>query len=48
MNELLYKAAMEAINKLFCDQSVSPETTKENLNTLKDEIDMLLDSMEGH
>ena len=41
-NEELYKAALNAINKLFSDMSVSKEKAVENLENLKDEIDILI------
>jgi hypothetical protein len=40
-NEDLYDAALEAIKRLFSDQTVSPDTAIENLRGLKDEIDSL-------
>ena len=46
-NEELYKEALEAINKLFSDRSVSQEKAVENLEGLRDEIDILLDALGG-
>ena len=44
-NEELYKNALEAINKLFADMSVGKETAIQNLENLKDEIDLLTESL---
>jgi len=44
-NEELYEAALKAIRDLFSDRSVDNDTARENLNGLRDEIDMLLDSL---
>jgi hypothetical protein len=46
-NEQLYKNALEAINKLFADTSISKEAAIENLEGLKDEIDVMIDSLRG-
>jgi hypothetical protein len=46
-NEQLYEAAKEAITALFSDTSVPRSTAKENLETLKDEIDDLLSALES-
>lgn len=47
MNNMdLYANALEAITRLFADKSVSKETCKDNLRTLKDEIDILIESLE--
>ncbi len=45
-NEKLYQKALQAINDLFCDQSVSQAKAKENLSGLKDEIEALVDTLE--
>ena len=45
-NEELYKAALNAINKLFFDMSVSKEKAVENLENLKDEIDILIETIQ--
>ena len=47
MNEKLYDEALAAINRMFSDRNVSPETTRENLRGLRDEIEMLIDAIEG-
>ena len=47
MNEELYQAALNAINELFGDTSVSKETTRDSLEALRDEIEILLESLEG-
>ncbi len=44
-NEQLYDAAMDAVTKLFSDQSVSMAEAKRNLERLRDEIDILLDAL---
>lgn len=45
MNERLYDIALEAINELFFDKSVSQEMVKENLEALISEIQILIDSL---
>jgi len=47
VNEKLYDEALAAINRMFSDRSVSPETTRENLRGLRDEIEMLIDAIQG-
>lgn len=37
--------ALRAINALFSDTSVTRKQTKENLESLRDEIDILLDTL---
>jgi len=44
-NDELYEEALKAINKLFADMSVSSETAISNLEGLRDEIDMMIDSL---
>ena len=46
MNERLFKAAIEAIKRLFSDTSVSREVTKNRLHELAEEIQMLLSALE--
>jgi len=46
-NEELYKAALKAINALFADRSVSQEKAVENLEGLKEEIEILIESLGG-
>ena len=46
-NETLYSKAMEAINALFEDQSVDVEEALINMNSLKDEIDILIEGLES-
>jgi len=36
---------IELLRKLFSDQSVSRRTTKDNLEELRDEIDMYLETL---
>ena len=43
-NDELYEKALDAITDLFCDLSVSVSTCRENLEALKDEIDICLDA----
>ena len=45
-NEDLYQMAVQAINELFSDTSVSKETAIGNLRSLRDEIDTLIESLE--
>jgi len=45
-NDELYQEALSAITRLFNDTSVPQPTCRENLNSLRDEIDILLDSIE--
>jgi len=44
-NERLYENALKAINRLFCDMSVSPDETEKKLNALIDEIEILRESL---
>lgn len=44
-NEELYDAAMKAITALFSDTSVPQVTTKENLESLAGEIEIMLDTL---
>lgn len=48
MNDALYEVALKAINKLFNDQSVSEEQARENLENLKEEIDLLINTLEDN
>lgn len=41
----LYEAAIRAIKNLFNDRSVSQEQAKANLQALRDEIDILIESL---
>lgn len=41
----LIERAKQAINRVFGDQSVSKETTRESLKDLQDEIDIMLDTL---
>ena len=43
-NEELYKKALEAVQELFSDTSVSSSTTRTNLNSLIGEIEALIDN----
>lgn len=47
MNDKFYEAALTAITKLFNDQSVSIEQARNNLESLKEEIEILLETIEG-
>lgn len=44
-NENLYEEAMDAIRKLFEDQTVGPDQARENLQGLIDEIRILIDGL---
>jgi len=44
-NDELYDAAMKAINDLFADQSVDRETARTNLQSLRDELDIMIDGL---
>lgn len=45
-NDRLYDIAKFAIDRLFNDRSVDKEAAKVNLQTLRDEIDVHLESLE--
>jgi hypothetical protein len=45
-NEKLYERAVDAINDLFSDKSVSQSTCRDNLLSLIDEIKTMLDSLD--
>ena len=47
-NDELLEKAKEAISKLFGDMSVSPNTTRENLNELIDDIEIMLDALRSN
>jgi len=42
----LVKEAVDAIGEVFGDTSVDRETTRESLQSLQDEIDLLLETLE--
>lgn len=44
-NDQLYERALEAITRLFSDQSVGVSTAIENLESLQGEIDIMIDSL---
>lgn len=44
-HEKLCEAALEAVTKVFSDNSVGRSTTRESLKNLRDEIDILLDTL---
>lgn len=44
-NDELYKKAMDAINELFSDTSVSKEETLRSMNALIGEIEMLKEAL---
>ena len=46
-NKDLYEIALDAITELFSDPSVSVSDCKDNLVSLKSEIDTMLDSLQG-
>ncbi len=45
-NDELYDNALEAINEVFSDCSVDKSVCKSNLESLRDEIGTLLESLE--
>ena len=45
-NERLYEKALEAITELFSDSSVSRGTAIENLESLIQEIQIMIDSLD--
>jgi len=45
-NDILVDEAMEAIRKLFSDTSVSKNVTKQNLESLVLDIEIVIDSLE--
>lgn len=46
MHQILVDAASRAIDELFSDTSVSLETTKGDLEVLRDEIDMKIECLD--
>jgi hypothetical protein len=46
-NEMLLEKARKAIEELFSDTSVSVETAIENLQSLRDEIDVSIESLKS-
>ncbi|MBB6262527.1 hypothetical protein FHS77_003103 [Paenochrobactrum gallinarii] len=40
-----YEAALEAVRRLFEDTSVSQEATRDQLETLRDEIEGMIDTL---
>ena len=47
-NEELYQDAIKAINELFSDTSVPVSECRQNLQGLRDEIDILLDALDSN
>ena len=45
-NERLFREAKTAIDQLFSDRTVSQSRARDNLATLRDEIDVLIDTLE--
>lgn len=45
MDKNLYENAMDAIRKVFGDTSVPTSTTRENLTSLIDEIQTMIDAL---
>ena len=45
-NDKLYQAALDAVKELFSDNSVTADEARDNLRTLRDEIDIMIDSLE--
>lgn len=46
MNDALYEKTLDAVKCLFFDTSVSQETALMNLENLKEEIDLLIETLE--
>jgi len=44
-HQILFEVAKSAVDDVFSDKSVDRETTKATLKSIKDEIEMMLDSM---
>jgi len=44
--ENLYEKAKEAIDKLFSDKSLTQEETKENLESLMNEIQTMIETLD--
>jgi hypothetical protein len=45
-NEELYQKTLEAVKELFGDQTVDQDMTRSNLEALRDEIDLMITSLE--
>lgn len=43
----VYDAAMQAVNRLFSDTTVERSQTREDLKSLRDEIDVMLDDLQS-
>ena len=46
MDDYLLEQAQKAINTIFSDTTVPQTTTRERLESLRDEIDILLESLD--
>ena len=44
-HQILFEAAKSAVDDVFSDKSVDRETTKATLKSIKDEIEMMLDTL---
>ena len=47
MNDELYEKALDAIQELFGDDSVSQSRARKNLGALKDEIDVMIETLDA-
>ena len=45
LHDRLYERAKEAISELYSDKSVSRAKTRESLKALRDEIDLLIETL---
>ncbi len=45
MSNQLYDAAYAAVNRLFCDQSLTREETRDKLEELRAELDAMIDTL---
>jgi hypothetical protein len=46
-HEALYKRALDGIKEMFSDTSVPQEHTWRSLQSLRDEIDVMMEALEG-
>lgn len=44
-NDLLYERALEAVKRLYHDDTVSPSDTRANLELLLDELEIMIESL---
>ncbi len=46
MSETLVQQCIKLINRIYSDVRVSKETTRDMLNEIKDEIELLIDALD--